>query len=108
MLVALKNGTTEVVAEVQGKTVKVPITVEGAEREQPINFTNEIVPIFSKLGCNSGACHGKASGQNGFKLSLLGFEPDLDYTTLVKEGRGRRLFPAADLDPLNYVAAIRN
>ena len=42
-----------------------------------------------------GGCHGKASGQNGFRLSLLGFEPALDYETLVKEGRGRRLFPAA-------------
>ena len=43
--------------------------------------------------CNSGGCHGKASGQNGFRLSLLGFEPALDYETLVNEGRGRRLFP---------------
>src|SRR5262249_47195182 len=40
-------------------------------------------------------CHGKASGQNGFKLSLLGFEPEVDYVALVKEARGRRLFPAA-------------
>ncbi|HEY1860967.1 MAG TPA: DUF1549 and DUF1553 domain-containing protein, partial [Gemmataceae bacterium] len=48
-----------------------------------------------KLGCNSGGCHGKASGQNGFKISLLGFEPDVDYNALVKEARGRRLLPAA-------------
>ena len=61
----------------------------------PINFANQVVPIFTKLGCNAGGCHGKASGQNGFRLSLLGFEPTLDYETLVKEGRGRRLFPAA-------------
>ena len=53
------------------------------------------MPIFTKLGCNSGGCHGKASGQNGFKLSLLGFYPDDDYEFLVKEGRGRRLFPAS-------------
>ena len=60
-----------------------------------MNFANQVVPIFTKLGCNAGGCHGKASGQNGFRLSLLGFEPALDYETLVKEGRGRRLFPAA-------------
>ena len=42
-----------------------------------------------------GGCHGKASGQNGFKLSLLGFEPEVDYNALVKEARGRRVFPAA-------------
>ena len=59
----------------------------------PINFGNQIVPIFTKLGCNSGGCHGKASGQNGFKLSLLGFEPEVDYTALVKEARGRRALP---------------
>jgi hypothetical protein len=68
---------------------------QGAENQRPINFTNQIVPIFTKLSCNSGGCHGKASGQNGFKLSLLGFEPDVDFAALVKEGRGRRLVPAA-------------
>src|SRR5207253_6461722 len=50
---------------------------------------------LTKLGCNGGGCHGKASGQNGFKISLLGFEPEVDYTALVKEARGRRVFPAA-------------
>jgi hypothetical protein len=95
LLVVGKNGTTEVTAEVQGKRVKVPVVVEGAERERPINFTNQIVPIFSKLGCNAGACHGKASGQNGFKLSLLGFEPAVDYQALTREARGRRVSPSA-------------
>ena len=59
----------------------------------PINFANQIVPIFTKLGCNSGGCHGKASGQNGFSLSLLGFEPEVDFNALVKEARGRRALP---------------
>lgn len=95
MLVAVGNGRTEVTAERGGKSVTVVVTVEGADREQPTNFTNEIVPIFSKLGCNAGACHGKASGQNGFKLSLLGFEPRVDYEALTREARGRRVFPAA-------------
>src|SRR6266700_2107351 len=61
------------------------------DTQLPINFPNQIVPIFTKLGCNSGRCHGKSGGQNGFALSLLGFVPDLDYQTLVKEDRGRRL-----------------
>src|SRR5262249_23663870 len=46
-------------------------------------------------GCNTGGCHGKSSGQNGFRLSLLGFEPGEDYEHLVAESRGRRLSPAA-------------
>ncbi|MFO0809465.1 MAG: DUF1549 and DUF1553 domain-containing protein [Gemmataceae bacterium] len=62
---------------------------------QPLNFGNQVVPVFTKLGCNAGSCHGKQSGQNGFRLSLLGFDPELDYAALVKESRGRRLFPAA-------------
>jgi len=95
LLVPVANGTTEVVAAVGGKAIRIPVTVEGADQPQPINFTNEIVPIFSKLGCNTGACHGKASGQNGLKLSLLGFEPKVDFEALTREGRGRRVFPAA-------------
>lgn len=61
----------------------------------PVSFANEVVPIFTKLGCNTGTCHGKTGGQNGFGLSLFGFEPAEDYDFLVKEARGRRLFPAA-------------
>ncbi|MCH7729118.1 MAG: DUF1553 domain-containing protein [Planctomycetes bacterium] len=65
-----------------------------ASDEAPIRFETDIVPILTKLGCNSGACHGKATGQNGFKLSLLGFEPETDYLAIVREARGRRIFPA--------------
>jgi hypothetical protein len=95
LVVPLKNGTTEVTAELDGRRVTVAVVVEGTESEEPINFTNEIVPIFTKTGCNAGACHGKSTGQNGFRLSLLGFEPQLDYDALTREGRGRRIFPSA-------------
>src|SRR5262249_35356174 len=84
-----------IVATFAGKTLKVPCTVSNTSAALPINFPNQITPIFTKLGCNAGGCHGKASGQNGFKLSLLGFEPDVDFTALVKEARGRRVVPAA-------------
>lgn len=60
----------------------------------PVYFGTDIVPILTRLSCNSGGCHGKATGQNGFKLSLFGFEPDVDYGALVHDARGRRLFPA--------------
>ncbi len=58
------------------------------------------MPVFTKAGCNAGSCHGKLSGQNGFRLSLLGFYPHDDYDFLVKEDRGRRLFPAAPANSL--------
>ncbi|MDA1018421.1 MAG: DUF1549 and DUF1553 domain-containing protein [Planctomycetota bacterium] len=64
-----------------------------ANEDEAPSFVNDIVPLLTKLSCNSGGCHGKATGQNGFKLSLLGFEPHFDYTAVVKEARGRRVFP---------------
>jgi hypothetical protein len=88
-----------------GLSSAAPIHVEGVENQIPINFKNQIVPIFTKLGCNSGGCHGKASGQNGFKLSLLGFYPDEDHEFLVKENRGRRLFPTSPGDSLLLMKA---
>lgn len=91
----LANGTAEITAKASGQSVRVPVTVSGTETARPINFANQVEPVLTKLGCNSGGCHGKIAGQNGFRLSLLGFDPELDYMTLVKESRGRRLFPAA-------------
>jgi hypothetical protein len=99
-IVPLANGKTTLTIEHNGQSRSIPIEVNKVGEELPINFPNQIVPIFTKLGCNAGGCHGKASGQNGFRLSLLGFEPDLDYQTLVKEGRGRRVFPAAPEESL--------
>ncbi|MFP6752963.1 MAG: S-layer protein, partial [Pirellulaceae bacterium] len=79
----------------RGPDFKIKVQVTNIIKDLPVNFPNRIAPIFTKFGCNSGGCHGKSSGQNGFRLSLLGFEPTEDYEFLVKEARGRRIFPAA-------------
>jgi len=64
--------------------------------DRPVRFADDVVPIFTKAGCNMGACHAKAGGgQNGFQLSLLGFEPAEDHEHLTKEARGRRISTAA-------------
>src|SRR5207237_9551222 len=92
----LAEGTTTITAKsLASVTATLAITVEQFKQVPPVNFPNQIVPIFTKAGCNAGGCHGKSSGQNGFKLSLLGFEPTEDYEHLTMEARGRRLFPAA-------------
>ncbi|VTS08790.1 DUF1553 domain-containing protein [Tuwongella immobilis] len=91
----LKNGQTSISIQAAGKQLQLPVNLTAMDESLPINFPNQVVPIFSKLSCNSGGCHGKLSGQNGFRLSLLGFDPELDYMTLVKESRGRRLIPTA-------------
>jgi hypothetical protein len=92
----LANGSVRVTAGIdQGPGAGTRLSVGDIGQSRRVNFPNEIVPIFTKSGCNSGGCHGKASGQNGFRLSLFGFEPQEDFEFLVIEGRGRRLFPAA-------------
>jgi hypothetical protein len=90
------DGSGVIIAKAKdGTMASLPVMVAKATTAAPIHFANQIVPIFTKNGCNGGGCHGKAAGQNGFRLSLLGFEPAEDYEHLVKEARGRRLFPAA-------------
>ncbi|HEX7897978.1 MAG TPA: DUF1553 domain-containing protein [Planctomycetota bacterium] len=95
LIAPLKDGTATITAKHGGLNASVAVTVEKFADPDPINFPNQIVPIFTKYGCNAGGCHGKSGGQNGFRLSLLGFEPQEDYEYLVKESFGRRLFPAA-------------
>lgn len=83
----------------------IPVTVSGFKNGRSIDFATEIVPLLSKLGCNSGGCHGKASGQNGFKLSLFGFDPAYDHEAIVREARGRRVFPASPKQSLLLMKA---
>ncbi|WP_240914763.1 DUF1549 and DUF1553 domain-containing protein [Roseimicrobium sp. ORNL1] len=67
-----------------------------AEGSRPLTFVQDVAPVLTKAGCNTGSCHAKADvGQRGFRLSLLGFEPQEDFEHIVKEGKGRRVFPAA-------------
>jgi hypothetical protein len=101
LVAPLSDGQAVVTAtSPDGLSSSLSVTVEQFNTSTPVNFVNQIVPIFTKTGCNGGGCHGKASGQNGFKLSLLGFEPSEDYEHLVKEARGRRLFPASPQNSL--------
>src|ERR1700730_17234118 len=55
------------------------------------SFRNDIIPAMTKLGCNSGQCHGSQYGKGGFKLSLLGFDVEADYDAIVKDVKGRRI-----------------
>jgi hypothetical protein len=96
LVAPLADGTVKVLAKTDdGHQATIELTVKNFATPKPINFPNQIVPIFTKNGCNAGGCHGKSTGQNGFRLSLLGFYPSDDYEFLVKEARGRRLFPSA-------------
>ncbi|MDX1928230.1 MAG: DUF1549 and DUF1553 domain-containing protein [Pirellulaceae bacterium] len=75
--------------------VAVACLVNSSHSEQPLSFELDVQPILTSTGCNAGACHGKQRGQNGFQLSLLGFDADFDFDQITQQGRGRRLFPAS-------------
>lgn len=90
-----KNGATELIVQYAGLESRVPVNVAGVDSFPPVHFVNDIIPLFSKLGCNGAGCHGKQAGQNGFKLSVFGFDPQADFSALVHQSRGRRVFPAA-------------
>ena len=85
----LSNGTTEITARQGGQLVKVSVVCTRLDEILPVHFGNQVVPILTKMGCNSGGCHGKASGQGGFKLSLLGFDPSADYAAALVKGAAR-------------------
>jgi hypothetical protein len=85
------NGDTNLTAVVAGQTLTVPIKVTLPPAEPPRSFRHEVMPVLSKSGCNSGACHGYSLGKNGFKLSLRGSDPELDYNAISKEFFGRRV-----------------
>ncbi len=82
------------------------VTVKNYNIARAVHFANEVEPILTKAGCNAGGCHGKSGGQNGFALSLLGFDASKDYDAIVREGRGRRLFPAAPEQSLLLTKSI--
>src|SRR5215213_10078219 len=59
--------------------------------DPPVTFSNHVVPILTRAGCNSGACHGALAGKGGLKLSLRGFDPETDWFVLTRQALGRRV-----------------
>lgn len=70
------------------------LSLDEKPRNRSATFETDIQPLLTRYGCNAGACHGKSRGQNGFALSLLGFDSDFDHASIVKQSRGRRISPA--------------
>lgn len=91
----LKDGRGEIRIVTTHGEVILPVIVSGVTNPRPVSFRNQVLPILSKAGCNSGGCHGKAEGQNGFKLSVFGYDAAADYDALVRDARSRRIFPAS-------------
>ena len=68
----------------------VPVSVRFDSIPSAWSFRNDVLPVMTKMGCNSGPCHGAAAGKNGFKLTLRGYDPETDYFTLTHQALARR------------------
>jgi len=93
-IVPQRDGITELLLRIDDREIIVPVTVRGVSAPEAVSFRHDVIPIISKAGCNSGGCHGKAEGQNGFRLSVFGYDAAADYDAIVRDGRGRRVFPS--------------
>jgi hypothetical protein len=94
------DGETSLTVEAAGRSVTAGVSVRETGRPRDFHFETDVEPILGRFGCNASGCHGKAEGQNGFKLSVFAFDPAADYAALVKESRGRRVFAAAPEESL--------
>lgn len=94
-IVAVAPGEADIRISAAGKSKTIHVVV-GAEAASPVSLRNEVIPVLSRQGCSSGACHGSPKGKGGFRLSLRGFDLSIDETTLRGEFFGRRV---SVLDP---------
>ncbi len=104
-LTPVAAGDTQVLIEFEGQTAAVAVTVAAGGEPRQIDFATDIEPLLTRYSCNSGGCHGKATGQNGFKLSLFGFDPVFDHAAIAQDSRGRRLMATAPEQSLFLVKA---
>ena len=88
-VVANSNGRAIVTARLlDGREASAEIEVREADKAFSWSFRNHVLSVMTKAGCNSGPCHGSATGQNHFKLSLRGYAPEADHETLMHEALG--------------------
>ena len=95
MVIPLQEGETQILVRHGQWSQQIPVLIEGIESPIPVDFRSDIQPILTKAACNSGGCHGKAEGQNGFKLSVFAFDDSFDHDSITRHGRGRRINIAA-------------
>lgn len=88
-----------------GKTVTVPVSVNGVKGSRPVDYIRDVQPVLGKLGCNAGTCHGAKEGKNGFKLSLRGYDALYDVRALTDELASRRVNVASPDDSLMLLKA---
>jgi len=105
-LLPKKDGSTTLKIEYRGLSTEVPVVVKDAEKTRPVSFQLDVMPVITAAGCNTGSCHGSARGQDGFHLSLFGFDPKGDHFRLTTEMAGRRVNLAVPDESLLITKAL--
>jgi len=100
------DGESVIRVEFFGKTAEVPLKVAAATAERPVSFRLDVMPVMERGGCNTGSCHGSARGQDGFHLSLFGYDPQADYHRITRELGSRRVNLAIPEDSLLVTKSI--
>jgi hypothetical protein len=85
------DGETTLAVKVGGHSVSVPVKVGSAQTVPATSFVLDVMPVFMRENCNVGECHGSARGQDGFMLSLFGYDPKGDFHRITREMNGRRV-----------------
>ncbi len=88
---AVGDGETTITAVVDGKQAMAKVTVRKTKEPFIWSFRNHVIPMLTRAGCNSGACHGALAGKGGLKLSLRGYDPGSDHFVLTRQALGRRI-----------------
>lgn len=91
MVLPIGPGKALLTAQVGLREAQIQVSVTFPESPNPPSFQHDVLPIFSRQGCNSGACHGALAGKGGFRLSLRGYDPTSDHHNITRQMRGRRV-----------------
>ena len=91
LLLPVADGEAVITVKRDAATATIRVRVRDTKAPFQWSFRNHVIPVLSKSGCNQGACHGALAGKNGFKLTLRGYDPDVDYDTLTRQSIGRRV-----------------
>jgi hypothetical protein len=93
LVTAVRDGRALITVRDGARRASTMVEVEGAVAPYPLTFRNHVMPVLTRVGCNSGPCHGALAGKSGFKLTLRGYDPEADYLTLTRQATARRVNP---------------
>src|SRR5436190_1111850 len=89
LVTAVRDGRALVTVRDGDRRAATMVEVEGAASPYPLTFRNHVMPVLTRVGCNSGPCHGALAGKSGLKLTLRGYDPEADYLTLTRQATAR-------------------